>query len=72
MSHAADGHNQITQLDLERRTILQIGDGNSSEPIDTRVLVRLIAAGLIYVRPEDRRLVLTESGQRTYDQLTRP
>ena len=54
----------------QREAILKLGDRGSDGHFDPHVLSELFSLGLIEVRSEDRRVVLTQQGERACEELT--
>ena len=53
----------------QREAILKLGDRGSDGHFDPHVLSELFSLGLIEVRSEDRRVVLTSQGELAYEEL---
>ena len=58
---------QLTQSECE--TLLQFSRSGPGGTLDQQALARLFALGMIELRQTDRRLVMTEEGQRVCDLL---
>ena len=53
----------------ERATLLKLGIKGPGGNFDQIAMSKLFALGLVEVRADDRRLILTEAGRETYRQL---
>lgn len=56
----------------ELQTIIQIGNPRCEQDIDSLVVAKLFARGIVYVRTKDRRIAFTEEGQQIHDEIVRP
>jgi hypothetical protein len=55
----------------QRTAILELGSRGSGGQFDVAVMCELMTLGFVEIRSQDRRLMLTEKGRRTYAALSK-
>src|SRR5689334_22320525 len=61
---------QITLTDAQRQAIIELGARGAGGHFDPAVMSQLFTLGIVDIRSDDRRLVLTEIGKSIFTQLT--
>jgi hypothetical protein len=70
MSKSSENDRFADLPEPQRAAIVELGSLGSGGEFDSHVMSELFAKALITVRPEKRRVVLTELGQQAFGELT--
>ncbi|MBI3861908.1 MAG: hypothetical protein HY290_08420 [Planctomycetia bacterium] len=63
------GGTKVSLTESQRVAIVELGSRGAGGNFDQMAMASLFAMGLIEVRTEDRRLMLTETGRAVYQEL---